>query len=321
MVTNLKVYISDSFDPYYNLAIEKHLFDNISEGCVLLYLWQNRDTVVIGANQNPWAECNLSLLEKEGGKIARRSSGGGAVFHDLGNLNFTFIAHEQDYNLKKNLEVIKKACSLAGIYAQISGRNDILIEGKKFSGNAFYNSKGKCYHHGTLLINADFKKMSRYLTPSQNKLKAKGVKSVSSRVINLSEINTDLTCEQMTENLKTAFEEVYNLKAEFQTHLDYEDIEKMSREYGSWDFIYKKTAPFETELSARFDFGEITLNLNIQGAIINSIVVYTDSMDYELADKIEAALKGCEYSYDAVFKALSKTLDIEKAKNIAELIK
>ena len=197
MINQLKIYKSTSNDPYFNLATEKHLFDNLKKGCVILYLWQNDSTIVIGANQNPWAECDCELAKNENIRIARRISGGGAVFHDLGNLNFTFISHTEDYDLIKNLEVIKKAVALAGICAEISGRNDILCQGKKFSGNAFYNSNSKSYHHGTILINTDFDKMTRLLTPSSAKLNAKGVKSVSSRVINLNEINSKLTADTM----------------------------------------------------------------------------------------------------------------------------
>ena len=156
MINKLKYYISTDFEPYKNLSIEKFLFDTVPEDTCILYLWQNKKTVVIGKNQNPWAECNCAVLSKDGGKIARRLSGGGAVFHDIGNLNFTFISSADNMDVQKNLKVIQRACGMAGIETEISGRNDILADGKKFSGNAFYNAKGKAYHHGTLLIKSNF---------------------------------------------------------------------------------------------------------------------------------------------------------------------
>ena len=149
MVHQLQICITDCVDPYRNLATEKYLLDTTPEDCCTLFLWQNKNTVVIGKNQNAWAECRCSLLESEGGKLARRLSGGGAVFHDLGNLNFTFLSSTVNYDLSRNLNVIKTACHLAGISAEISGRNDILADNRKFSGNAFYNTKDKSYHHGT----------------------------------------------------------------------------------------------------------------------------------------------------------------------------
>ena len=155
MITQLRVYESSGFDPHKNLAAEKHLMDITPPGVCLLYLWQNQNTVVIGKNQNAWLECRTTLLAQEGGVLARRLSGGGAVFHDLGNLNFTFIMRKEDYDLDKQLAVIQKACAYAGIDAQKSGRNDLLADGRKFSGNAFYQNRTHAYHHGTLMVDVD----------------------------------------------------------------------------------------------------------------------------------------------------------------------
>lgn len=321
MINQLKIFQSDSYDPYYNLAVEKHLFDIVEKGCVILYLWQNDNTIVIGANQNPWAECNHELAKSENVKIARRISGGGAVYHDLGNLNFTFISHTEDYNLGKNLEVIKKAVELAGISSEISGRNDILYEGKKFSGNAFYNSNSKSYHHGTLLINTDFDKMKRYLTPSKTKLEAKGVKSVSSRVINLTEINNKLTISKMKEHFISAAELIFNLKSTEISYTDEKEILAISSKYSGWDYIYKKTAPFDIFLSSRFDFGEITLNLSVKNAIIEGAEVFTDSMDFSLAEKIKGAIIGAPFEKQGAFIYLSRVLGEKLSKDISSLIK
>ena len=210
MIQRLLVCRSRGFDPYENLALEEALLHRVGEGELILYLWQNERTVVIGRNQNPWKECRTALLSEEGGHLARRLSGGGAVFHDLGNLNFTFLMPAQDYDLPRQLTVIQRACRSLGIPAERSGRNDLLADGRKFSGNAFYKHNGKAYHHGTLMVDVDLDRVQRYLSPSKAKLAAKGVESVRSRVVNLREFVPTLTVEQLADALIAALAEVYS---------------------------------------------------------------------------------------------------------------
>ena len=181
MIKRLGFYISDGFDPYINLAREKCLFDMIEPDVCTLYLWQNQNTVVIGKNQNALAECRTELLQSEGGHLARRLSGGGAVFHDLGNLNFTFLCSADSFDVAKQLDVIAYACRLAGIEVKPSGRNDLLADGRKFSGNAFYSvGENKC-HHGTVLIASDMGRLSNYLTVSARGLCIYSKRSASLR--------------------------------------------------------------------------------------------------------------------------------------------
>ena len=214
MIDKLKLYRGQSFDPFFNLAVEEYLLQNTDEGCCTLYLWQNQNTVVIGRNQNAFKECRTTLLEDEGGKLARRLSGGGAVFHDLGNLNFTFLVPTADYDLDKQLKVIELACEKLGVKVERSGRNDILADGRKFSGNAFYKNGPRAYHHGTLMVDVDREKMGRYLNPSKAKLSSKGVDSVRSRVVNLKELAPDTTIEMLSQELAEAFGQVYGLPYE-----------------------------------------------------------------------------------------------------------
>ncbi len=321
MIENIQIYISDSFDPYRNLATEKYLFDTTPENCCRLYLWQNENTVVIGRNQNPWAECNCPLLEKEGGKIARRLSGGGAVFHDVGNLNFTFLCSEKNYDLPRQMQVIREACRLAGIETELSGRNDILADNRKFSGNAFYNSKGNAYHHGTLMVCADTEKMQRYLTPSKAKLEAKGVKSVRSRVVNLSELSPSLTCEEMKKHMICAFEKVYNLKAALLTKLSSPQIEELAEKYQSDDFLYGGSAPFSFSCDKGFDWGQLQLQLQVKNGIIEGVKAYTDSMDFTLAEKLQSALLNIRFNIEDMEKSLLSSLPPSLAKDISLLLK
>lgn len=321
MIDKLKIYITDSTDPYTNLAMEKVLFDSVQDDEMILYLWQNQNTVVIGKNQNLWAECSYSLLKSEGAVAARRLSGGGAVFHDTGNLNFTFISTTNNYDLTRNMAVIQKACLMAGIETELSGRNDILANGKKFSGNAFYNSKGKSYHHGTIMINTDKEKLSRYLTPSKAKLKAKGVKSVKSRVANLSEFNPGLDAEAMKSYMISAAEDIFGAPAGVAHVSITQEITNLANLYKSDEFLFGYQPPFTFECEKRFEWGNIDLKVNVVKGIIKETKVYTDSMDYSLSEKIQAALEGCSFETDKIKDALTSVTAPDIAQSIAKLIK
>ena len=307
MITELRVFESTCFDPYRNLATEKHLMDTTPEGVCVLYLWQNQNTVVIGRNQNPWLECRTSLLEEEGGRLARRLSGGGAVFHDLGNLNFTFIMRKEDYDLDKQLSVIQRACALAGIAAEKSGRNDLLADGRKFSGNAFFQNRTHAYHHGTLMVNVDRDKLGRYLSPPKAKLQAKGVTSVRSRVVNLQELSPSLTIHKMKQHMKAAFSQIYGASAPTLSLGD-EDlaaIDRLQKEYCSWDYLYGTPLPFSLECDAHFPWGHVQLQLNVKEGVITGVKLYSDAMDWTLPEAVEAALKGCKLDNSAIRQALS----------------
>lgn len=314
MIKRIQLFESDITDPYINLATEKVLLDKVQPGCCILYLWQNENTVVIGSNQNPWKECRTSLLESDGGKLARRLSGGGAVFHDLGNLNFTFLMCQEDYDIPRQLQVIQQACASLGITAEPSGRNDLLADGKKFSGNAFYHHKGKAYHHGTLLVRGDMNKLQKYLSPPKAKLEAKGVSSVRSRVTNLSDLVPGLTCKDMADRMKAAFSKVYGCQAE-QLSLNDGDaatVEMLRQQYSHWEYLYGKSLPFSFECEEKFPWGHICLQLNTDGGVIHNVRVYTDAMDWHLGPALEQALTGCKFTFSAM-KAAINLADIDSA--------
>ena len=297
------------------------MLDTNKDNSITLYLWQNDKTVVIGRNQNPLTECNCALLEADKGHIARRLSGGGAVYHDLGNLNFTFIYNTKDYDLLRQQKVIQSACLRADIKTEISGRNDILSDGKKFSGNAFYNSKINSYHHGTILISTDMEKMLKYLTPSKLKLESKGVKSVKSRTINLNELSPSLSCEDMKNYMIDAFESEYKCPLSFLDEPDKNEIIKLANKYKKWDYIYGKSFSFSISYEDRFDWGNINILANISEGIIKSVTVYTDSLDWQLSKKIENSLINCKFDFNTMYNNLNKQLTPEIANDILSLIK
>ena len=302
MIKHLHYFIGSCTDPHRNLALEEYLTDTVAEDTCVLYLWQNRHTVVIGRNQNAWQECRTTELEHDGGTLARRLSGGGAVYHDMGNLNFTFSLRSQDYDLRRQQSVIVEACQSLGIPAEISGRNDILTNGCKFSGNSFYSHNGCSFHNGTLLVSVDLANLGKYLTPSHAKLESKGVASVRSRVINLTEIKPDLTIERLARAMVAAFEAVYGLTARelHETDLDAVEIERRYQRFHSYEWVYGKSVPFSFSCNKRFEWGELTLQFAVENGICADAAVWTDAMDTGFAAPLEEALCGCRFSVSAL---------------------
>lgn len=280
--TKLQIIIGNQYNPYINLAVESNLLDNFLPNTVSLFLWKNKQTVVIGANQNPYSECDIESLLNEGGFLARRRTGGGAVYHDLGNLNFSFIADKDIYDVKKQMQVIQKALLDFNLETEVSGRNDITYQGRKFSGNAFAKTKHQGLHHGTILIKTDGERLQRYLKVKPAKLHKHGVKSVASRVINLSEV-ADITSENIIPHLIRAFEDVYQNTA---TVINFDDLcsndaVKLSQHIGSEEYLFGKWKEFHTKKSATFDWGSIDLDLDIDEdkCLIRDINIASDSLE------------------------------------------
>ncbi len=308
----VQFYISRSTNPYENLAIEEYLLDHLEMDAAILYLWQNQNTVVIGKNQNCWKECKIHALEAEGGHLARRLSGGGAVYHDLGNVNFTFILKEHTYNVSRQLDVILAALKQHGIEGEKSGRNDLIItnadktdSGQKFSGNAFYSRGENCYHHGTIMLDVDKEFLSRYLQPSVEKLQFKGVSSVRSRVINLKEIAPDLTVPALQESLRIAFEKEYGQKAREISGLPIADIEQLTKKYASSSWKYGKGGDFSLSIGHRFSWGEIEIAMETKAGHISNVAVYSDAMNSSLIASIAPCLQNRPFNGAALGTALT----------------
>lgn len=295
MKPKINIVIGNQYNPHLNLAVESALFDEGLSDTVTMFLWKNRQTVVYGYNQNPFTECNVDLLLSEGGQIARRRTGGGAVYHDLGNLNFSFVASSEHYDVKKQLQVIQTALRDFGLETEVSGRNDILFDGRKFSGNAFGINKNRRLHHGTILIKTDGEKLAKYLKVNPAKLQKHGVKSVASRIINLSEA-ADITSDSIIPYLSKAFEEVYEAKAEvvdFNSLLTDKAL-KTKDLFASDEYLFGKWRNFHAKKSAQFPWGlvELDMHVNEEKGIIESVSIASDGLEPELIDDAERIFTG-----------------------------
>lgn len=317
MISRLQFFRDGCTDPYDNLALEEYLTETVGEGTCILYLWQNQHTVVIGRNQNAWQECRTTELERDGGHLTRRLSGGGAVYHDLGNLNFTFCVRTADYDLRRQQSVIVEACRLLGIPAEISGRNDVLSGGRKFSGNSFYSHHGRSFHNGTLLVNVNMAELGKYLAPSQAKLASKGVASVRSRVVNLSELVPGLTVDAVADAMLAAFESVYALPVQRLRREDFDasDLANRRARFASYDWVYGKSIPFTFSCAQRFAWGEVTIALAVQGGVCADAAVYTDALDEAFAAPLAASLRACRFAVDDLCARVNETAACEPYAN------
>lgn len=293
-------------DPYRNLALEEWLLAHTGPEDVILYLWQNQRTVVIGKNQNAWKECHITALEADGGHLARRLSGGGAVYHDLGNLNFTFLAQKPHYDVSRQMDVILTALGLLGIAAEKSGRNDILVDGRKVSGNAFYEHAGRCYHHGTLLMQTDGAQMARYLNVSPDKLKSKGVASVRARVTNLVDVCPKLDARMLKRALCEAFDRIYGGRACTRSVADVDQAEWQALEarYRSWEWNYGRRFAFDRSFSQRFSWGGVEIQFAIADGRVKDAEVYADALLPAFIDALAPALIGVRYEAAALAEAV-----------------
>ena len=279
----------------------------------------NKNAVIIGRNQNAWKECNIANMDADGVQLVRRHSGGGAVFHDNGNLNFSFITDEKHYDLNRQMRVILNAVSKLGLKAELSGRNDITVDGKKFSGNAFSLAKGNRSHHGTILVNADLTKLSNYLCVSKEKMRSKGIDSVRARVCNLCELSSGLTVEAMRRLVIESFIEEYGAASEYVfdgTALA--EVEERRERLASWEWRFGKTPQFDFETDKRFSFGDTQIYFNSRNGVIRETKVYSDCLDTELTTEIENALTGVHFRKEEIKAALSKMKDQSIAAELAE---
>lgn len=307
---------STQYNPYINLAYEDYQLHHLNEDECMFYLWQNHHTVVIGKNQNAFKECKVDELIESGGYLARRSSGGGAVYHDHGNLNFTFIAPKIAYDLEKNLQVIINALKHFGINAAFSGRNDIEVEEFKVSGNAFANTASHSLHHGTLLFDVKMEDLGKYLNVSSVKLASKGIESVRKRVKNLRDFNPNLTLELLSSALIHAYESVFESKLEL-IEMDISPCHELINHYSSSSFRLEPFPSFTASLHKKFNFGEVILFIKTHQNIIHSAQVYTDSLIPDLKEAIETLFLDQSFRKDIL---LLRVIDHQYEEYLIELI-
>lgn len=279
-----------------NLAYESCLMNELASmrpDETILYLWQNRDTVVIGRNQNPYKECDIDALKKSGTELVRRVTGGGAVYHDLGNLNYSFFCHKEFYSREKVFAYILEALASLGVLCRLSGRNDILLDGLKISGNAFYQKKDVVLHHGTIMVNVDVERMKACLTPDKAKLNSKGISSVAARVGNLADIREDIDVAKVKDALIHMSRKYFDVTSEILS-IDGALFADMTKKFSSKEWTYGNYPEDYETVSGKFDWGSVVMGFVLEGTIIERCYIESDSLYPDEISSFEGFIKGMD---------------------------
>ncbi|WP_066068392.1 lipoate--protein ligase [Neobacillus soli] len=297
-------------DPRINLAIEEYALKNLDINETYLLFYINEPSIIIGKNQNTIEEINTEYVENNGIHVVRRLSGGGAVYHDLGNLNFSFITKddgESFHNFRKFTEPVVAALQKLGVNAELSGRNDLLAEGRKISGNAQFSTRGRMFSHGTLLFDSEMDHVVSALKVKKDKIESKGIKSIRSRVANISEFLTEkINIEEFRSLiLKYIFDGKEEISEYVLTEEDWEKIHQLSKErYQNWEWNYGKSPRFNLQHSHRFPVGSIDVRLEVNKGIIENCKIYGDFFGVGDVSEIENRLQGIRYEKEEIEKAL-----------------
>lgn len=305
--------INEKTDPRYNLALEEYVLKNLPKDNDYILLWQNEPSVIIGRNQNTIEEINYKYIKEHNIHVVRRISGGGAVYHDFGNLNYTFVTDNTKDNLnnfRKFTQPVIDALRALGVPAEFAGRNDIVVEGKKISGNAQSFWKGRMFHHGTILFDANLEVVQEALNVKIDKIESKGIKSVRSRVTNiLPYLKEKMTVEQFEQHLLKFLLGTDDIESMVYclTNEDLEKINQLKKEkYDTWKWNYGESPEFTVVKEKRYQGGKVSFKLNVIDGIIKDIRIYGDFFGKLDVKDIEEGLIGKLFKEDIIKEELTK---------------
>ncbi|WP_404451690.1 lipoate--protein ligase [Virgibacillus necropolis] len=299
-------------DPSINLALEEYVLQNFGENDTYLLFYINRPSIIIGRNQNSVEEINTEYVDNNGIKVVRRLSGGGAVYHDEGNLNFSFITKddgESFHNFAKFTKPVVEALNKLGVPAELKGRNDLVADGRKISGNAQFSTKGRMFSHGTLMFDSEIEHVVSALNVKKEKIESKGIKSIRSRVANISEfLEEKVTMDEFKDIiLRYIFdvEDVKDVPRYELTEQDWENVHQISKErYQNWDWNFGKSPKFNTKASHKFDSGLVDVRLEVNKGIIENCKIYGDFFGIGNVADVEEKLIGVRHERKAIDEAL-----------------
>ncbi|HEO8060972.1 TPA: lipoate--protein ligase [Streptococcus agalactiae] len=310
----MKYIVNTSNDPAYNVALEAYAFQKLTDIDEIFILWINEPAIIIGRHQNTIQEINKEFIDKNGIHVVRRLSGGGAVYHDLNNLNYTIISNntqEAAFDFQTFSKPVIDTLAKLGVKAEFTGRNDLEINGQKFAGNAQAYYKGRMMHHGCLLFDVDMSVLGQALKVSKDKIESKGIKSVRARVTNIVDHLSDkITVQEFSDAILAQMKEEYPEMDEYVlSDAELSEIQAMrDNQFATWDWTYGKAPEYTIERGVRYPAGKITTYANVENSTIKSVKIFGDFFGVKPVDDIEKMLEGVRYDYKDVLAAL-KTVD------------
>ena len=292
MIRRTACLIARGGDPYRNLAIEKHLMDTLPEDTAILYLWQNDRCISIGRRQNPLYECRVDPFLSSGGHIARRLSGGGAVYQDRGALNFSFVLPKTAFDITRQLSILGMAVGAFGIQSHAMGRGDLFAAGRRFSVNAYFKAGSAALHHGTLYVDTGLDQMSQFLSAGGGDLAAPNPPDTAAHTINLRALNPAVSADELEQALYWAFARAYGAQPAWldERILDGQSIAALTVRFSDPKWIYPEAMASTFSVSERFPWGQVTVKLKVDGGVIRAARVFTDAMEAPLFGLIEQSL-------------------------------
>ncbi|WP_033161206.1 lipoate--protein ligase [[Mycoplasma] collis] len=308
----MKIFVSKKYSPFYNLVIEELIAKDEELNEDIIYFYQHENAVIIGQNQNVHKEVKIDVLKNENIELYRRLSGGGAVYHDLGNLNFSFITAKGTGEYEKFLNPILEFLKSINLDAKFKGRNDLVVNDAKFSGNAQFLTKNKIVHHGTILFNADLTKLSKVLNPSKLKMQSKGIESARQRVTNLlNEMEDKITFEHFFDKLLTFFKNKYNATVSDIPQKYLEKILETQKLRSSDEWVYGKNPEFSFFNEAKTNGGILQINANVVKNKITALTFEGDFLSKTSLDEITSKFIGLDYEKDKIKEILNKIKNLD----------
>lgn len=302
----MKYIVNTSNDPAYNVALEAYAFQKLTDIDEIFILWINEPAIIIGRHQNTIQEINKEFIDKNGIHVVRRLSGGGAVYHDLNNLNYTIISNntqEGAFDFQTFSKPVIDTLAKLGVKAEFTGRNDLEINGQKFAGNAQAYYKGRMMHHGCLLFDVDMSVLGQALKVSKDKIESKGIKSVRARVTNIVDHLSDkITVQEFSDAILAQMKEEYPEMDEYVlSDAELSEIQAMrDNQFATWDWTYGKAPEYTIERGVRYPAGKITTYANVENSTIKSVKIFGDFFGVKPVDDIEKMLEGVRYDYKDV---------------------